>query len=273
MSQGGSTVLKGAMMDSVAESTFASSRVERVRRGLLTACLVLSPTLIATSFIIDRVRGIDYDDRAALVETAAANPGLWQLHMFVGMLGFLLLVPAVFAIAEMVRRRHPALALIALVLAATSAILITGAILFEWALAAAAGLDVATIAEFDAAIDELSGMIVLLPGFFAGPIGFVLLGVGLWRARTVHQWVPVALVAASVLLFIPNELVGMVSTGLLLAAFLGIAWFYGIRPRPAVATIPEARTAPPPPTSDVPRGGTEGATHTKQTPPASTPGG
>jgi hypothetical protein len=258
-------------MESVSVATSTEPRIERVRRGLLTGCLVLAPVLITTGVIIDLVRGIDYEDRAAVVETAAADPGLWQLNMFISMLGFLLLVPALFAIAELVRRRHPALALVALVLSVTSAIVITGAILFEWTLAAAAGLDVAAIAEFDAAIDELSGMLVLLPVFFAGPVGFVLLAVGLWRAQTVPRWMPAALAAASVLLFIPNDIVGLVSNGLLLAAFLGIAWAYGIRPRPAVITIPEAGTVPVAATSGERSRATEGTTSTEESPPTPTP--
>jgi hypothetical protein len=120
------------------------------------------------------------------------------------------------------------------VMGAASAIGFTGSALIEWTLAAAEGLDVATIVEFDAAIGALSVTMVVVPLIFAGPIGLALLAVGVWRSRAVPRWVPVVLGLAILLLVgAVNDVMAMASNALLLVSFLGIAWFYGIRQRPA----------------------------------------
>jgi hypothetical protein len=202
-----------------------TSRTPRVRHVLLTLSLVLAPVLITASTFMSL--DVDFDSRADVVEAAASQPALWQTHQLIAMFGFMLLVPAVIAAAELVRRRSPALALASVILLGASAITITGAALHEWTLAAAAGLDVDMIAQYDTAVDQLGSIVVLFPLFYAGILGAVVLAVGLWRSKATHIWVPILLVASMIGSFVAPEGIASTITGLGFAvSFLGIAWSY-----------------------------------------------
>jgi hypothetical protein len=168
---------------------------------------------------------VDFDDRAQVVARAAEVPGLWQLQTLLGMFGFMLLVPAAIAANRLVRRSRPVLALVSTVLIGASAIVVAGAILHEFTLAAATGLDVEVIAEYDAAVDELGGLVVLIPLFFAGLVGLLLLAVGLWRSRATPRWVPILLAVSILATFFagPGILDSVLHAGLLVA-FFGITW-------------------------------------------------
>jgi hypothetical protein len=220
-------------------------RSERARHLLLTSSLVLAPILILANSLF--AMGIDFDDRAAVVARAADDPGRWQLQTLLGLFGFMLLVPAAIAAGRLVRRSRPVLALLSTMLIGASAIVITGAVLHEFTLAAAAGLDVEVIAEYDTQVDELGGLVVLIPMFFAGLVGLLLLAVGLWRSKATPLWVPI-LLAASILgsFFIdPGPIDSMLQAGLLVA-FFGIAWCHyraGPELREQVLVVPEAEAA------------------------------
>jgi hypothetical protein len=230
-------------------SALPASRSERARHLLFTSSLVLAPILILANSLL--TMDLDFDDRAAVVARAAEDPGMWQLQTLLGMFGFILLVPAAIAAGRLVRRRRPVLALLSTMLIGISAIVIAGAILHEFTLAAAAGLDVEVIAEYDTRIDELGGLMALIPMFFAGLVGLLLLAVGLWRSRATPLWVPI-LLAVSILgsFFVDPGIIDSILQGGLLAAFLGIAWCHfraGPESREEVLVVPEAA----PSTADV----------------------
>jgi hypothetical protein len=221
---------------------------ERARHLLLTSSLVLAPTLILANSLV--ATDVDFDDRADVVARAAEDPGMWQLKTLLGMFGFMLLVPAAIAAGRLVRRRRPVLALLSTMLIGASAIVIAGAILHEFTLAAAAGLDVEVIAEYDTRVDELGGLVVLIPMFFAGLVGLLLLAAGLWRSKATPLWVPI-LLAISILasFFVDPGIIDSILQAGLLVAFLGIAWSHfraGPELREQILVVPEVEAAPSP---------------------------
>ena len=227
-------------------SALPAPRAERARHLLLTSSLVLAPILILANSLL--AIDVDFDDRAEVVARAAEDPGMWQLQTLLGMFGFMLLVPAAIAAGRLVRRSRPVLALLSTTLIGGSAIVITGAILHEFTLAAAAGLDVEAIAEYDTRIDELGGLVVLVPMFFAGLVGLLLLAAGLWRSRATPLWVPI-LLAVSILasFFVDPGVIDSIFQAGLLVAFLGIAWSH-VRAGPElpeqILVAPEAGAGP-----------------------------
>lgn len=224
-------------------ATEHKSRAEGVRRVLLTSSLVLAPALIAVGSVM--TWNIDWDDRAATLATAVEQPVFWQTHQLISLFGFMLLVPAAIAAAQLVRRRKPGLALASVILVGAGAMMIFGAIVSETLWAAAQGVEPAALVEFDAQIQDLGAMAVFLPLLFAGLLGLLVLAVGLWRAKATALWVPI-LLAVSILVtfFVDQRVVNAVAEVGLLTAFVGIAWAYwSMHDQPTIVTIPEAVSA------------------------------
>jgi hypothetical protein len=229
-------------------------RVERIRHLLLTSSLVLAPILIAANGLM--AMGTDFEDRAEVVAKAIEDPGRWQLQTLLGMLGFMLLVPAAIAAGQLVRRRRPTLALLSTMLIGASAIVIAGAILHEFTLAAATGVDVEAIAQYDTQVDELGGLVALIPLFFAGLVGMLLLAVGLWLSKATPLWIPILLALSIAVTFFldPGVPAAIAETGLAVA-FLGIAWCYlraGPQIQEQVLVLPEAEAVSAPTVADAP---------------------
>lgn len=219
-----------------------TSRADGVRRVLLTASLVLAPLLIATGSLL--TWQVDFEDRAAVLAEAVEQPVLWQVQSLITMAGFMLLVPAGIAAAELVRRRRPGWALASVILIGAGAMMIVGAVVSETTLAAAVGVDPEAMLQFDTQIEELGAMVAFFPLFFAGLLGLLLLAVGLWRSKATPLWVPVVLAASIVVVFFADQrVVTVVAEAGLIVAFAGIAWSYRTaHTEPTVVTIPEAQT-------------------------------
>jgi hypothetical protein len=229
-------------------SALPPSRTSRVRHVLLTCSLVLAPVLIAVGGFMSM--NVDWEDRADVVATAAGQPAFWQTQQLLTMFGFMLLVPAAIAAAELIRGRSPALALASVVLLGAGAMVIVGAVVHEWTFAAAEGLDTAVIAEYDTQVDELGGIVVIFPLFFAGLFGMLTLAVGLWRSKATPIWVP-ALLAVSIAatFFVDPGIYSSVAEVGLAVAFLGIAWYFWQAretPAPIAVSKRQVESEPPP---------------------------
>lgn len=158
--------------------------------------------------------------------------------------GFMLLVPAIIAAAELIRFQYPGLALATVVLVGPSVLLIVGAIFFTMMLAGASGLNEVAIAEYLAATESLGAMIAVLPLFFTALVGYLLLAIGLWRTRATARWVPVLFVVSIVVgFFVPaGVMAGFTSLGIAVAS-AGMAYAYLVGeedPTPAIAPRPKA---------------------------------
>jgi hypothetical protein len=209
---------------------------DRVRHVLLGICLVLGPTLLAIASFVSPV--VDWENSRELIATAASQSTLWQAVGLMELFGFMLLVPAIIAAAELIRSRYPGLALATVILVSASAMLIVGAVFYTMTFAAAAGLNEAAIAEFFAAGESLGSMVLLTPLFFAALIGYLFLAFGLWRMRATPRWVPALFVVAlGATFFTPvGAATGIANLGWAVAS-AGLAWAYLVGeedPTPAV---------------------------------------
>lgn len=192
------------------------TRADRVRHILLGSSLVAAPTLILIASVV--TPKLDSDESAALVGAAAADPVRWQVAGVIELFGFMLLVPAVIAAAELIRSRYPGFALSTVILVSASAMMIVGAVFFTMMFASAEGLNQAAIADYLAAGEDLGAMAALIPLFFLAFIGYVLLAYGLWRTGATPKWVP----ALFILSFVASQS-GSTGSTLVIVANLGLA--------------------------------------------------
>jgi hypothetical protein len=202
----------------------ADERAARIRRALLAASLVLAPLLIAVSKFLAPT--VDFTDPANVVAVAAAEPGRWQLYELMAMFGTLLLLPAVLAASELVRHRRPGLALAAVLVAGSGAVVLGGLFLRTWSLAAAEGVDPEPLAQFWEQSDKLSGFMAVGPFVFLLPVGMIVLAVGLWRSRAVSVWVPALLVISFLALFFGDDQVAKVAGVVTVVPFAALAAAY-----------------------------------------------
>jgi hypothetical protein len=213
-------------------------RADRARHFLLGSSLVTGPALLLAASVLSP--SVESDEAEAFVAAAASESTMWQVANVVELLGFMLLVPAIIAAAELIRSRFPGLALATVALVSTSAMMIVGAIFYTMMMAGAKGLDEAAIAEYFAAGEELGGMLFLLPLFFVAAIGYLFLAYGLWQTRATARWVPALFVASFIgAQFTSQGSAAIVITNLgMLIASAGMAWAYLIGeedPAPEIA--------------------------------------
>jgi hypothetical protein len=159
------------------------------------------------------------------VAAIAAERQLYEVLLWLGLPFLVGLIPAVIAVAWVTRRQTPVLTTVGAVwtlLGCLSAfpLLVPDDLLAY--LAVTEGLDVATIAELDAAWWALpvTGAAALL--FISGiVVGLPLLGVALWRSRVAPKWMAIALIIGGATHpFLPNHVVAGIG---LLVAGLGFA--------------------------------------------------
>lgn len=224
-------------MSDTRQMSVTHRRADRARHILLGASLVIAPTLLLIASIIRPV--VDWSSSREAVSTAATEAARWQASGLVELFGFMLIVPAIIAAAELIRSRYPGLALATVILVGASAMLIVGAVFYTMMLAAAEGLDEAAIAEYLSAGESLGGMAFLIPFFFTAYLGYLLLAFGLWRTRATPRWVPVLFLGAfgAAQMTTDSTLVVLTNLGVAIAS-AGMAWAYLTGeedPAPAVA--------------------------------------
>jgi hypothetical protein len=217
----------------------APDRTRRVRRVLLGSSLVASPSLILLGELI--TPSVDWADNTEVIATAAAESGRWQAGALLGMLGIMLLVPAVIGAAELIRRRKPALALATVAFVSAGAMAVVAALGTVFTYSAARAADVSQIAAFVEETENLGGFAVLFPLFFAAPAGMLLLAYGLWRAGVTPVWVAGLLVLATLGTLADAGLIATLGWIGMTAALSYVAWRYlatGDRPLEAGAAAP-----------------------------------
>jgi hypothetical protein len=209
------------------------ARTPRVRHVLLGGSLALGPVLILAGEAV--TPAVDWESNSDVVATAIAEPGRWQAGSMIGLFGWMLLVPAAIAAAQLVRHRKPGLALAIAAFMSAGAMAVVGALMVTYTFVAARAADTEQMVAFFDEAEGLAGFNVLIPVFMAGPVGVLLLAFGLWRTKAIHLWVPVVL-ATSIVITIIDEgrMVGVLGLALMVVAFLAIAWRYWTTERPVI---------------------------------------
>lgn len=194
-------VVRRSATRSIAALTTAASAAHRVtvmsndtllidrsgfRRWAGAMSLIASGPLILAGLL-----ATPYPDNAA---TTVREPFRTQLAADLLFLGYLLLVPAAFAMLRLVKRRGAILAHLGLILAVFGLVALPGLLstdFYELGIAQLVGP-----AQADAVSNHLSTLpgafLILLPSKFAGPVGLALIAVATWRSGSVRWWTAVA---------------------------------------------------------------------------------
>ncbi|MFG1819490.1 hypothetical protein ACGFIF_37410 [Kribbella sp. NPDC049174] len=170
------------------------------------------------------------DDPATITTKIVGNLDRGSLVLWLGFIGILTLVPGVYAVGRVTRRRAPWLTAIALLLVVPGYLALpwmASSDIFIWS-AGTAGLDPAAItraAEATHGSMDVAGVTFVL----GHVIGTILLGIAMWRSHLVPRWAavataisqPIHFVAAVVLVSHTLDLVGW---GLQAAGFAAVGW-------------------------------------------------
>ncbi len=166
---------------------------ERARRILLAAACVAAPlTGLVAALVTPALR----TTASAELSAASAQPGRFYLYAICMLLSGYLLVPAVFALVELVRPARPGWALVAGVIAQTGMLVAVGDAAVElmfWQMGqpgADPGQMTALADRYDAAP---GAALVYTIGGLATLVGVVMLGVLLWQSRALSLGAAVAL--------------------------------------------------------------------------------
>ncbi len=164
-----------------------------------------------------------------MLETVAAHPGRFEASTVAQLLGAALLVPASIGFLRLVPGRLGFAAIVLLVLNALGNVGDAGASAYVLELAGhgVTGADVGVVSAVqDGAIGSAIELMVL-----PGTLGFPLLAVALWRARTVPVAAPILIGAAFVAFFVPGA--GEAVGGALMFAALCVCAARMIPPAPS----------------------------------------
>ncbi|MFC4041463.1 hypothetical protein ACFO1B_23765 [Dactylosporangium siamense] len=189
----------------------------RLRRYGLAAAALVAPWLIVacnTGWAMAQAAGASDETGADALAAAAAHPALLRNVVLFGMLGALLMVPATLGAARVAGRGAARLAFVAGTLTAAGyacyqAVLLTD--LTTLAMVRVGGPMAGFAAVLDTRQQDAAGTWVFLLFVLGNIVGTFLLGLALWRSRSVARWA-----AAAVMLWPPMHVAGLVA---------GVEWF------------------------------------------------
>jgi hypothetical protein len=194
------------MTRAVAPLTVEPVAVGARRTWLPVMLLPIGPAAVAVLRYVMPYNTVD--DASTIAAKVIAHPGAQSLVIWLGLVGTLALAPAVLWIAARTRPRAPRLTVAAVLLLVPAYLVlawITAADLLLWA-GARNGLDATTLAALYDRTHPASAVADLI--FVVGHVaGTVLLGLAMWRARTVPLWAAAATVIAQPLHFVAAVIV------------------------------------------------------------------
>jgi hypothetical protein len=165
------------------------NRSETIARRTGGLAMLAAPLLFLAGGAIHPTTTSDAFRQAAIIR---AEPSLWYLAHLLLLVGFVALVPAVFAIGRRLRESAPGFRNAGLALMIPGAMLLVGLMALDglglWLVAENA--DELSTARVIDALSYSAGVVIpfqYLVG--AVPIGFVVLAVGLARSRTTRPWI------------------------------------------------------------------------------------
>lgn len=206
----------------------AGTDVRTVSRWLAALILPVGPAAVA---LLRYVLPYDtVDDSATITGKILGDLDRGSLVLWLGFAGILTLVPAVYFVGRLTRRRTPWLTAIALFLLVPGYLALPWLISFDifiWS-AGTAGLDAASITR---AAEATHGSMDLAGAcFVAGHVvGTILLGIAMWRSRIVGRWAAVAVAVSQPIHFVAAVVVvshtlDLIGWGLQAAGFAAVGW-------------------------------------------------
>jgi hypothetical protein len=188
-----------------------------VRRYGLAAAALLAPWFIVacnTGWAIAQADGARDETGADSLAAAAAHPVLLHNVVLFGMLGALLMMPAAFGAARLAGRGAAKLSFIAGTLVAAGYACYLAVLLPDLTTLAMVRVggpldDFARV--LDARQEDATGAWVFLLFVLGNIVGTLLLGLALWRSRSIARWAAVAVMA-----WPPMHIIGLAA---------GVEWF------------------------------------------------
>ncbi len=197
-----------------------SARLPRIAAGL---SLAGAGVLIFAGFLLTPSEASSAT--ADGLRTLAAHPAQAQLSAVILHFGYLLLIPAAFALVHLARRGARRLTYTGLVLSVLGAGL-SGLLVSDFfELSLAQHLPLAAAARVDDAGKQYAlGALIAKPTALAAVLGLILLAVAVWRAGWVSWWPAVVMLVGWVVAFSSNSLLrGGVGSGLVLVGLAALA--------------------------------------------------
>jgi hypothetical protein len=195
----------------------------RTTRWVAAVLLPIGPAAVAVlRFVLpyDTV-----DDSTTIATKVIAHPGAESLVIWLGFVAALTLVPAVLWVAGLTRRSAPRLTV------AATLLLVPAYLMLSWVVAsdlllwygARNGVDATTLAALYGHTHPAAAAADVI--FVAGHvIGTVLLGLAMWRVRSIPRWAAVATVIAQPLHFVAAVIVASHSLDLVAWALNAIGF-------------------------------------------------
>lgn len=177
--------------------------------GLAAAAFVAPWFIVAcnTGWAIAQADGASDETGADALAAAAAHPALLHNVVLFGMLGALLMIPAVLGAARAAGRGAARLSFIAGTLTAAGYVCYLAVLLTDLTTLAMVRVG-GPMADFAALLDarqrDAAGTWVFLLFVLGNIVGTFLLGVALWRSRAVARWA-----AAAVMAWPPMHIIGL----------------------------------------------------------------
>lgn len=180
--------------------------LRRSSRWLAALLIPLGPVAVAVlRFVLPYFTA---DDPAAIVHKVIAHPGEQSLVLWLGFVAVLTLVPAVLWVARLTRRRAPGTTAAALLLAVPGYLSLSwlaGSDVLLW-IGAREGVDPGILVRMYEAAHPTSNIAAGL--FVLGHVlGTLLLGIAMWRSRTVPRWAAVMTIVSQPLHFVAAVIV------------------------------------------------------------------
>ncbi len=168
------------------------------RRTAVGLCLIAGPLVTLIGGLVTPWETTE--TTAAYLQALGENPTRAQISAVLLYFGFLLTAVGIFGIIHLLRHRAVVLAHVAGVLAVWGWVTLPGLLIsdfYDLSLAQWTNRQDA-IAISERAGGYIGGAIIGIP-VLLGLLGLVLLGVALWRARLAPLWVPVVLLAGTII--------------------------------------------------------------------------
>jgi hypothetical protein len=192
------------------------------RRTAAGLALIVGPLLLLGNGAITTLGG--GDNTADYVAEVAKNRNAEEISAVLGILGFTILIPGIVGALNLLRGRGVVLGHIggALAIMGLACFNVLMASSFYDVAATEPGADTAAWVDISERLEDLAGPIIIAAIALLGTfIGFILLAIAFFRARTVPVWVGPAIIVAMVLIFASEDsrVLSVLSSAVLLAAF------------------------------------------------------
>jgi hypothetical protein len=169
-----------------------------LRKMVAGACMVLAPLMFLVGFIVSPELKTGATDQ---LKVATAHVDRYYIATLIGLVGLVLLVPAILGVMHMLRERRPgygltggALATIGLLAAVAS----TGVGFVTWEMARHGGASAANSSVLHAVIHDTGAMIPLYALTFLIAVGFIVMSAGMYLGRIVDWWMALLVAAGAV---------------------------------------------------------------------------